>query len=109
MNGIFADMKFAARQLRQQLRFTFACVMVLAIGIGGSVAVFSVFYQVLLKPLPYADPGRLLFVHNQSAKTQSLSGGVSVFDYATVKERKDLFSDAGVFYWNDLTLTGHGN
>jgi hypothetical protein len=79
-----------------------------ALGIGSSAAVFSVLYHSLLKPLPYSDPQQLLFVHNFffSPKNQVSAGGVSAFDYAEIRRHTDVFTSAGIFYWNDLTLTG---
>ena len=86
----------------------FVALAVLTLGIGGSTAVFAVLYQVLLKPLPYPHAERLVFVHNSFPKSQVSTAGVSGFDYAEVKRHTDVFASAGVYYWNDLTLTGFG-
>jgi predicted permease len=107
--NLTGDLRFATRQLTKQKGFAFTVVSVLALGIGSSTAVFSVLYQVLLKPLAYPHAERLVFVHNSFPKSQVAMAGVSGFDYAEVKRHRDLFSEAGVFYWNDLTLTGHGD
>jgi hypothetical protein len=99
---------FALRQIRKQPGFAVIGAIVLALGIGSSAAVFSVLYHSLLRPLPYADPQQLLFVHNFffSPKNQVSAGGVSAFDYAAIRRHTDVFTSAGIFYWNDLTLTG---
>jgi putative ABC transport system permease protein len=104
--NLIHDLRFALRQLRKQPGFALIAVIVLALGIGGSTAVFSVLYQALLKPLPYRDAQRLLFVHNVFPKNQVSVGGVSAFDYAEIRRHTDVFASAGIFYWNDLTLTG---
>jgi putative ABC transport system permease protein len=83
-------------------------VIILALGIGSSTAVFSVLYQVLLKPLPYPDGQRLVFVHNFFPKNQVPVEGVSGFDYSEIRRHTDIFSAAGVFFWNDLVLTDVG-
>jgi putative ABC transport system permease protein len=100
------DLRFALRQIRKQPAFAVIAVIVLGLGIGSSTAVFSVLYQALLKPLPYPDAQQLLFVHNFFPKSQVSVGGVSAFDYAEIRRHTDVFTSAGIFYWNDLTLTG---
>jgi putative ABC transport system permease protein len=103
------DLRFAFRQIRRQPGFAFIAVIVLALGIGSSTAVFSVLYQAVLKPLPYPDGQRLLFVHNSFPKSQVSLGGVSGFDYTQIRRHTDVFADAGIYFWNDLTLTGLGD
>ena len=68
MTQLFAhliyDLRFALRQIRKKPGFALIAALILGLGIGGSTAVFSVLYQAVLKPLPYPDAQRLLFVHN---------------------------------------------
>lgn len=106
--NLIQDLRFTFRQSSHRPGLAVASVMVLALGIGGSTAVFSILYQVLLRPLPYPDSERLLFIHNRFPKSQVSTTGVSGFDYAEVSRHKDIFSNAGIFYWNDLTMTGLG-
>ncbi|MBV8898299.1 MAG: ABC transporter permease [Acidobacteriaceae bacterium] len=108
LTSFVQDLQFAFRQSRKQVGFTLTVILLLALGIGGSTAAFSVFYQVLLKPLPYPNSQRLFFVHNFFPKSQMAATGVSGFDYAELSRRKDVFAAAGILFWNDLTLTGLG-
>ncbi len=94
--NLIHDLRFAFRQIRKQPGFALIAVIVLGLGIGGSTAVFSVLYQALLKPLPYPEAQRLLFVHNFFPQKQISVGGVSAFDYAEIRRHTDVFASAGI-------------
>ncbi len=109
LTNLIQDVRFSARQIRKQPGFALIAVLILALGMGSSTAVFSVLYEAILKPLPYPDAERLVFVHNAFPKNQVAVTGVSGFDYAEIKRHTEIFAGAGIFFWNDLTLTGLGD
>ena len=57
---LFHDLIAALRTLRRSPGYALTCIAVLALGIGANAAIFSVIYSVILKPLPYPDPSRLV-------------------------------------------------
>jgi putative ABC transport system permease protein len=62
LHSIFSDVRYGARQLRKNLGTTAIMVFTLALAIGATTAIFSVVYGVLLRPLPYSEPGRIMSI-----------------------------------------------
>src|SRR5215471_5985158 len=109
MNGLWQDLKYAFRSLRQAPGFTAVAVIALALGIGANTALFSVVYAVLLRPLPYPDAGRLVAVWENHAKR----GGperewTNPAAFYAWRDRSHAFE--AMFALNDWgpTLTGEG-
>ena len=94
------------RQFRKAPLPVCASIAVLAIGIGGASAAFSALYAVVLRPLPYPNPDQLVVVHSRFPRLQMDGLGVSPLDYLDLRQDKHLFSDAGAFFFLDLSRTG---
>ena len=62
---VWRDLRYGARLLRRSPRFTVTALTVLVLGIGSTTAIFSIAYAVLVRPLPYADAERLVFLAEQ--------------------------------------------
>jgi putative ABC transport system permease protein len=68
LSSVLSDCRYALRQLRKNPGFTVVAVLTLALGIGVTTAIFSVVYGVLLRPLPYPDPDRIMAVFEITSK-----------------------------------------
>ena len=91
------DIRYALRSLRKQPVFTLVAVLTLTLGIGGNTAIFSLLYQLLLRPLPYQDADRLVFVWNTYPLMNLPQASVSIPDYIDRKTQAPAVEDATLF------------
>jgi len=88
------DVGFAARMLARAPGFTVIAILTLAVGIGGTTAVFSAIDAVLLQPLPYARPGQLVRLYQNDVKDPGARGFVTPVHYAAYRDRVASFAAA---------------
>jgi predicted permease len=109
MDGVFRDLRFAVRALlRTPLVFATA-VLTLAAGTGLATGVFAVAYGVLLRPLPYADPGRLVLVPVFRPPFDGHEGGIRLAEFAEWKRRVRAFEHLAGHASGEFTLGGAGD
>jgi putative ABC transport system permease protein len=107
LETLWHDIRFGARMLAKSRGFTIVAVLTLALGIGANSAIFSVVYAVLLRPLPFPDPSRLVIVWETSAVRDVQHGGSSGGDFLDWREQAGVFDKLSV--WRKWTYTVQGN
>ena len=103
------DLRFALRQLRKSPGFSVTAIVTLALGIGATTAIFSVVKTVLLGPLPYKDPGRIVQVWTINPANDGEPLPSTAGDFAAWKARSGVFEDLAPSYDSEQTLTGAGS
>ena len=103
------DLRYALRLLRKSRLFTLTVVLTVAIGIGGTTAIFSVVNAVLLRPLPFTEPDRLMQVAEKNDALRLPAFGVSALNYLSWKEQTHTFDQLGAIQFATYTLSGHGD
>src|SRR5437773_1390958 len=102
------DIRLAARQLLKSPGFSIVAVLTLAIAIGANTAIFSAIDAVLLHPLPYPEPDRLVIVQ-ETLPRYSLHGiSPTAADYAEFRRQATCFSQIAAVTGAAATLTGDG-
>ena len=105
MSGLFQDLRYALRQLRKSPGFAVVAVTTLALGIGANSAIFSVIDAVLLRPLPFHDPGRLVAVKTtEPGRLDNI--GVSYPAFLDWRSRNHVLDGISAFRVDDFTITG---
>jgi predicted permease len=112
LESIRQDLRYTFRALRRDAGFMTFAILIIGLGIGASSTVFSVLNTLLVRPLPFKDPGRLVWIANKTNEEGDLSGQtVQVGRLLDLRERNKSFADiAGYFAFygvGDSKLTGN--
>ena len=109
MGALLQDLRFGQRMLAKNPGFMTVAVLTLALGIGANTAVFSVAYAVLLKPLPYKDPGRLLRVYSVNTRSGGDHWMSSPADIEFVRGKSADFQGTTYYQEYNAVVTGAGD
>jgi putative ABC transport system permease protein len=104
--SLLKDLSFAVRTLRKNPTFAITALMTLALGIGASAAIFSVVDAVLLRPLPYANADRLVFLTSDLRKRNVKDFPVAPADLKDLREQGTLFSGIAGLNTNRVPFIG---
>ncbi|MGC2743474.1 MAG: ABC transporter permease [Candidatus Angelobacter sp.] len=104
MLALAQNLRFAFRRLKNNPGFTVVAVLTLALGIGANTAMFSIVNAVLLRPLPYRDPQRLMLLAEHWPQFPRLS--LSYLNYKDWRDQSHSFEAVGAVRNNQMTMTG---
>jgi predicted permease len=109
------DLRYGARTLSRSPGFAIIAILVMALGIGATASLFTIVNAVLLKPLPFHDPGRLVMIYEHFRAATANSDGfnynfVSAADFNDWRRQTHSFQDMAAWKWHGVNLTGeHGD
>jgi putative ABC transport system permease protein len=99
------DLRYAFRQLLKNPGFTAVAVLTLALGIGANTAIFSIVNGVLLRPLPYVQPDRLIRLYSGSTQEPQLQIPVSLPNFRDWQDQNQVFQQLALYWGVSATLT----
>jgi putative ABC transport system permease protein len=106
MDSILRDLKFSIRSLLQRPTLTIIAILTLAVGIGANTAIFSCINALLLKPLPFPDPERIVAVWEKLPSRGVERNEVAVANYLDWRAQSKTFEHLGIYRWWSTNLTG---
>src|SRR5215212_7177889 len=107
-DGTSRDLRFAARKLRKYPLFSLAIVATVALGIGANATIFGVVNAVLLQPLPYKDPDRLIRLWESNPRQSQPESPVSVPNYQDWQRQQTVFEGVAALEMATYNITGWG-
>ena len=108
LNRIFRDAGYSLRMIRRTPMFSLALMLTVALAIAANTAIFSLVNAVLLRPLPFHDPDRLVQVAEKNDKLNLPTFSASVLNFLSWREQAKSFEDLGAVGFANYTLTGNG-
>src|SRR5258707_8977275 len=114
METFLQDLRYAIRTVRRDIGFFLAAVCITGLGIGASSTIFSVVNALLIRPLPFRDPGSLVWIANHLANdAHDLSGQtIQVNHFLDLRQHNHSLSDLAAYFAfygvGDSKLTGRG-
>ncbi|HEX5435938.1 MAG TPA: ABC transporter permease [Gemmatimonadaceae bacterium] len=109
MHAMVRDLRYALRSLRRSPGFALVAIITLALGLGATTAIFTVLDSVVLRPLPYPEPDRLVDIGSSwPGMKEGMRIGLSPADYFYLRDHLRALENVGVYMTGEFTLTGNG-
>ena len=113
LENLQRDVRYAVRTLWRDAGFAVFAILIVGLGAGASCTIFSVVNTLLLRPLPFRDPGRLVWIANHQDETNDMSGKTSQTDYLLdLRAKNQSYEDLAAYYafygLGDAKLIGDG-
>jgi putative ABC transport system permease protein len=105
MQAFLRDIRFGLRLLGKDMGFTVGAILILAVGIGATTAIFTVANALLLRPFPYRDPQQLVSLQ---VRDQSRDSDGTLLRYELIRDRAQSLESVAAFTTDTFNLTGHG-
>ena len=113
LENLRRDVRYAVRTLLRDAGFAAFAILIVGLGVGASCTIFSVVNTLLLRPLPFRDPGRLVWIANHQDETNDMSGKTSQTDYLLdLRAKNQSYEDLAAYYafygLGDAKMIGDG-
>src|SRR5262249_12248555 len=108
MQTLWQDLRYGARMLLRKRGFTVIAVITLGLGIGANTTMFSVINGMLLRPMPFKDPARLMHLDEKAPKAGFETAGLSVPDFGDWRSRSRSFERMALYEEVSFTLVSGG-
>jgi len=112
LDSIAQDLRHAFRALRRDAGFATFAILIVGLGVGASTTVFSIVNAVLIRPLPFRDPDRLVWIVNHEENSDLSGQTTQVGNFLDLREQNQSFSDLAAYFAfygvGDNKLTGQG-
>src|SRR5262249_27660257 len=109
LDALAQDLRYGARMLLKNPAFSITAIGVLAIGIGANTAIFSVVYAVILRPLPFAESGRLAMIKVDWPAQGVPDIGATMPDFLEWRKRNRVFERLEAFSTDSYDISGDGD
>src|SRR5579872_2286112 len=109
MTTLLRDIRYALRIFARSPAFALVAIFTLAIGVGANTAIFSVADALLLRPLAYAQPDRLVLIAQGQKLIKARQGPLSWLRFQQIEKNQRSFTGVAAFTGEAFTLTGRGD
>lgn len=107
MTSLAQDLRYAARSLRRSPGFSIVAIITLGLGLGATAAIFTVLNAVVLQPLPYPEPDRLVDIGSRwPGINAEMRIGISPSNYFYFRDHSRTLQDVGIYHATEATVTG---